>query len=478
MVGVDAILNKRYQLQREIGRGGMGTVYLAQDCMLDRTVAVKILPAQLMRDTELLARFRREIYTTARLDHPHIIHVFDVGEADDTFYYIMQYVNGSNLQEILRERSLFPLPEALAILRQVADALDYAHLAGLVHRDIKPANILLDERGNAYISDFGIVRTLEGTQHTIGIIGTPEFMSPEQCKGAAISGASDQYSLATIAYQMLTGATPFRQQSNEAWALVNMHLSTPPPDPRLKNPLLPGYAAQALQQALSKVAQFRFATCSAFIAALAGEVAPAFTLATMEPTPTMHYAIPTTEAPTATTSLLTAPSWTPEVAMSERELTPPEVSWIYAQLSARFFAWILDMFILLVLGVALYATGVFLIEPFVRNTGVAPITVNMLLLIIATNVMLLIILQYFTLLESSRAQATPGKMMLGLIVIDVDGERISYGQANKRFYAKTLCWLLIGIGFLMIAFTKKKQGLHDRLAGTLVVYKKSAKEID
>jgi serine/threonine protein kinase len=179
----------------------------------------------------------------------------------------MQFIEGESLRDLLVRSGSLPLEQAVEILRQIAAALDYAHDHGIVHRDIKPENILIDHYQTARVVDFGIARSLEGTRLTGGMIGTPEYMSPEQARGELVDGRADQYSLAIVAYEMLTGTSPFRGEDTQPWAVVNMHISVPPPDPRTRA-AIPDHTAAALLQALSKMKEYRFSTCQAFVAAL------------------------------------------------------------------------------------------------------------------------------------------------------------------------------------------------------------------
>ena len=213
-------LRDRYELQRELGRGGMATVYLARDIRHKRPVALKVLHPELgaVLGTE---RFLREVETAAGLQHPHILPVFDSGEAAGRLWYTMPYVEGESLRDRLKREVQLPVEDAVRLTREVAEALDYAHRHGVVHRDIKPDNILLTE-GHASVADFGIAKAVstaggETLTQTGTAVGTPAYMSPEQASpGAPLDGRSDVYSLGCVLYEMLAGEPPFTGPSSQA----------------------------------------------------------------------------------------------------------------------------------------------------------------------------------------------------------------------------------------------------------------------
>ena len=261
-----AALPDRYRLERELGHGGMATVFLAEDLKHHRRVAIKVLQPEL---TAILGpeRFLREIEIGARLQHPHILTLLDSGEAGGLLYYVMPYVGGESLREHLdRERQL-SVEEALRLTREVADALDYAHRQGVVHRDIKPENILL-QAGHAVVADFGIARAVRaagGTKltETGTALGTPAYMSPEQVIGSAeLDGRSDVYSLGCVLYEMLAGTPPFAGATGET--LAHQHLSVEPPPVTSARPAVPEATARALTKALAKTPADRFSTASQF----------------------------------------------------------------------------------------------------------------------------------------------------------------------------------------------------------------------
>ena len=275
MSNAHPIINKRYRIDMEIGRGGMGIVYKATDITLNRPVAIKVLPPQITADTETFNRFRNEVFSTSRLEHPGIIRIYDAG-VQGSYYYVMQYVDGTNLYKEIKKRKIFALKSGLPILMQVASALDFAHNKGFIHRDVKPENILLDQLFNAYLVDFGIVISdYMPKRYTRGFIGTPEYASPEHCKGDELTGASDQYSFAVIAYEMFTGRPPFErgEDANPVPVLVN-HLNDAPPDPRTINPALPISVANALLRAMAKAPEDRFTSCTEFVRTMSLSVLP------------------------------------------------------------------------------------------------------------------------------------------------------------------------------------------------------------
>ena len=273
-------LHDRYVLERELGRGGMATVYLAHDTKHDRKVALKVLHAQLGSIVGL-ERFHREIRLAARLQHPHILPVHDSGETAGHLWYTMPFVDGESLRDRLRRERQLPISDALQITREVADALGYAHSEGVVHRDIKPENILLSH-GHALVADFGVARALtsagtEGLTEAGVSVGTPAYMSPEQSLAdPVIDGRSDLYSLGCVLYEMLAGEAPYTGTS--AQAIVAKRLREPVPHVRTVRETVPPSVDQALERVLAKTAADRFSTAGAF--------AEAFTIAGTDSTGT------------------------------------------------------------------------------------------------------------------------------------------------------------------------------------------------
>lgn len=258
----------KYQILEELGRGGMGVVYKAYDPTLERQVAIKVLAPHLVWEKDFVARFLREARAAAKLNHPNIVTIYEVGQEGQLYYFVMAYVPGRSLAEIIAQRGSLPLAEALAIAEQVAAALDCAHEQGLIHRDIKPSNVLVDEKGRAVLTDFGIVRATQGPRLTgSGVtLGTPEYMSPEQARGEDATAACDIYSLGIVIYEMLSGDVPFRATTPVAVLLKQATES--PPSLRSRNPEVPEAVERVLFQALDKVAARRPATCTALVTAL------------------------------------------------------------------------------------------------------------------------------------------------------------------------------------------------------------------
>lgn len=259
-----------YEIEREIARGGMGVVYLATEIQLRRRVAIKVLPPTLTFGALAIERFRREARTAAALDHPNIIPVYRVSSGGELLWYSMKLLEGRSLDSLLKERGGLDLDETVAVLDQVAEALDYAHQRGVVHRDIKPGNIVLDERARVTVTDFGIAKeiqeaSLSGSGH---LLGSPYYMAPEQYVGGEVHGAADQYALGIVAFQCLSGRVPF--EGSSAYELLNKHVSEPPPALAALRPDLPPHAAAAIERALAKQPDERFASAMAFVNALAG----------------------------------------------------------------------------------------------------------------------------------------------------------------------------------------------------------------
>ena len=258
-----------YQIVAEIGRGGMSVVYKAYQPSLSRYVAIKVLSEHLSQDTELVQRFQREARAAAMLQHPNIIHINDVGQAGNLYYIVMDYVSGPSLAARLKREGTLSLQTALSILRQIGAALDYAHSQGIVHRDVKPSNILLTPGGQAILSDLGIAKapTESSLTRTGTIIGTPEYMSPEQAQGERLDGRSDLYSLGLVLYEMLSGQVPFHADSPVAVLYKQVH--EPPPAPSVINSAISPAVERVLLRALDKDKHRRYGSAGEMAAALA-----------------------------------------------------------------------------------------------------------------------------------------------------------------------------------------------------------------
>ncbi|MBI4491322.1 MAG: protein kinase [Chloroflexi bacterium] len=260
-----------YQLVSELGRGGMAVVYKAYQASLERYVALKVLAPELAVDPEFVARFRREATTAARFDHPNIVPVYDIGQAEGSFFIAMRLVPGTSLAEVVKKGGPLPPGRALTILGQIASALDYAHGQTVIHRDLKPGNILVEAGDRISLADFGIARVGGATQLTRmgAIAGTPEYMAPEQALGQTVDFRADLYALGIMAYELLAGRVPF--QANSGVALLHMQVYQAPPSLRAARPDLPQHVDAAIQRMLSKAPEQRFPSAAAFVAALGGQ---------------------------------------------------------------------------------------------------------------------------------------------------------------------------------------------------------------
>ncbi|MFJ3877527.1 serine/threonine-protein kinase [Streptomyces sp. NPDC090077] len=293
-----------YLVGDEIGRGGMAVVYRARDLRLDRTVALKLLSPQLARNDTFRQRFTHESRVAAAIDHPHIVPVFEAGEADGVLYIAMRYVAGKDLRALLDRTGPLPVETAARIAGQVASALDAAHDHGLVHRDVKPGNVLVAEGTDSehpehvYLTDFGLTKkslSLTGFTSVGQFVGTLDYVAPEQIAGKPVDGRCDVYSLGCVVHEMLTGGPPFRREDD--MALLWAHQYDPPPPPSERRPELPAAVDQAVAKALAKQPEERWDTCLEFTGALrrAGTGAPGERAAPPEagpPPPPPRWALP------------------------------------------------------------------------------------------------------------------------------------------------------------------------------------------
>ena len=247
----------QYQIEQEVGRGGMATVYRARQQSMNRTVAVKVLPRNLLHDPTFYERFEREVDVIAHLEHPHILPIYDYGQAEGVPYIIMRFLGGGSLEQQIR-RGLPDLNDLQKPMRQIAQALDYAHQQGIIHRDLKPGNIMLDEAGNAYLSDFGIARVLGSDLTGSMIIGTPAYMSPEQANGLAIDARSDIYALGIVMFELITGKEPY--QAETPMAVLLKHINEPVPPIRSFREDVPEAVELVINKATAKDPDNRFSS--------------------------------------------------------------------------------------------------------------------------------------------------------------------------------------------------------------------------
>ena len=258
-----------YRIIIQIGKGGMANVYKAYQPSVDRYVAIKVLPSQLAESKEFATRFQQEARIIAKLEHPHILPVFDYGESDGIAYFVMRYLEAGTLKEKMEAGRPLPLNEIDRIFNQLADALSYAHRHGIVHRDLKPANALIDSYGNIFLTDFGIAKLLESASprltQTDAIMGTPAYISPEQAQAQPVDQRSDIYSLGIILYEMVTGRVPF--VADTPLAIIFKHVSDPLPLPSSIKPDIPASIEQVILKALAKDPRDRFSTAAEFAAA-------------------------------------------------------------------------------------------------------------------------------------------------------------------------------------------------------------------
>src|SRR5271168_32863 len=279
MTAVGTLLGGRYRLDAQIGRGGMSTVYRAFDTVLERPVAIKLMHREIASDSDQLERFRREARSVAQLNDPHVVTVIDAGEepspgAHDvdgdvgTPYIVLEYVEGETLKDLIRREGPLEIPQAIAYAIEIARALDAAHERMIVHRDVKPQNILISVEGGAKITDFGIARTLteEGLTMAGRVLGTTDYVSPEQALGHPVTGQSDLYSLGVVLYEMLTGEVPFRGDSPVAVAM--RHVREEVPDVQVRRPQVAAATAAVLERAVAKDLDVRYADAASMAADL------------------------------------------------------------------------------------------------------------------------------------------------------------------------------------------------------------------
>lgn len=257
----------QYEITGLLGEGGIATVYRAHQTSIGRDVAIKIIESKLARSPEFIRRFEREANTIAALDHPHILKIYGFGREDDLLYLVMELKSGGSLTQAIRAGRIAP-DRVAHYLNQIAIALDYAHSRGVIHRDLKPQNVLLDQDGNVFLTDFGIAKLVDETTaltHSGMAMGTPAYMSPEQCQGAAVDARSNLYALGVMLFEMLTGQVPFRADTPVGMAML--HIGQTPPSVRELRGELPESVVRVVHKALAKRPEDRFQTAGALATA-------------------------------------------------------------------------------------------------------------------------------------------------------------------------------------------------------------------
>jgi eukaryotic-like serine/threonine-protein kinase len=265
---VGTLLDGRYRIDAVVGSGGMSTVYRAFDTVLERPVAIKLMHRDIARDSDQLERFRREARAVAQLNHPHIVQIIDAGEEGATPYIVFEYVEGETLKQRIRRLGRLPVPEAVAYAIEVARALDAAHARHIVHRDVKPQNVLIDLEGSAKVTDFGIARTLDedGLTSDGRVLGTTDYVSPEQALGHPVGPQSDIYSLGVVLFEMLTGDVPFHGENQVTVAMK--HVREDLPDVQIRRPEVSAALAAVIERATAKDGRRRTPDAGALIADL------------------------------------------------------------------------------------------------------------------------------------------------------------------------------------------------------------------
>jgi eukaryotic-like serine/threonine-protein kinase len=355
---IDTLFDGRYRIQRKLGAGGMADVYLAEDQELGRRVAIKILNSRHGNDDQFIERFRREAKNAAALNHPNIVSIYDRGEAEDTYYIAMEFLDGRTLKELIVSRGAAPINVAIEYARQILSALRFAHRHGIVHRDIKPHNVLVDGEGRVKVTDFGIARagTSQMTE-TGSIVGTAQYLSPEQARGGEVDPRSDLYSLGIVLYELLTGKTPFDGETPVEIAMK--HLSATPKPPSKLRPDVPPELDMVVLRALAKNPDERYQSADEMEADLdrvaRGANVSAATVDTATQVLRRPAAAPAADAATAATMIAAPPPTRTRVAPAavveeeeieerggpERPLWPWLVAaaFVIAAAIAGFFVW-------------------------------------------------------------------------------------------------------------------------------------------
>jgi serine/threonine-protein kinase len=271
---IGELIGGRYEIEELVGTGGMSSVYRARDSVLERRVALKVLHEHFSADPEYVERFRREARAIARLNHPNIVTVIDRGEFGKRQFIVFEHIPGENLKQVVEREGQLPVAQALALTHQIARGLAFAHQHGVVHRDVKPQNVLLDESSTAKVTDFGIARSLDPGQEltqTGTLLGTSDYIAPEQASGQPVDARSDQYSLGVLLYELLTGEVPYPADSFMAVAM--RHLRDPVPSVRDRRPDVPDRVDEIVARAMAKRPEDRFPSTEAMMAAIEAALA-------------------------------------------------------------------------------------------------------------------------------------------------------------------------------------------------------------
>ncbi len=348
---IDTLFDGRYRIVRKLGSGGMADVYLAEDQELGRRVAIKILDGRHANDDQFIERFRREAKNAAALNHPNIVSIYDRGEAEDTYYIAMEYLDGRTLKELIVGHGQAPVRVAVEYARQILSALRFAHRHGIVHRDIKPHNVLVDREGRVKVTDFGIARagTSQMTE-TGSIVGTAQYLSPEQARGGEVDQRSDLYSLGVVLYELLTGKTPF--EGDTPVEIAMKHLSATPQTPSELRPDIPPELDMVILRALAKDPDDRYQSADEMEADLERVARGAPVAAATMDAATQVLSRPATAAAAATAATMIAPARTvpppPPIVEEEvqeegggRPLWPwlLAAAFVIAAVIAGFFVW-------------------------------------------------------------------------------------------------------------------------------------------
>lgn len=384
---IDSLVGRqlgKYEIQAEIGRGGMGLVYRGYDHLLDRQVAIKVLAPHLVWEPGFVERFLREARSAARLKHASIVTIFDVGEQDNRYYIVMEFLEGQTLAGLIRHNGALPPDDIVSITRQIAGALDYAHQYGVVHRDVKPGNIVIHPSGRATLTDFGVARAGQETRLTTtgALIGTPQYMSPEQAQGDEVGRETDIYSLGVVVYEMLAGRAPF--DATTPHAVLHQLIYNPPPPLSSVRPGLSPQLDAVLANALAKQPAARYQNAGALAialeAALHAQEAPAPPVARKSrpvsaPPPAAAPAGQARRAEAAPTSLVSQP----RTEGRRWRRTRLWLAWLLLSILGWAVGWALGIYVGELAGRATAPSG----EPFLIEAAAGAATWGVLALVLA-----------------------------------------------------------------------------------------------